>query len=549
VPTPTEIADPCMRKAWQQAKKNAETKAKAKKQEKAYQEFEKGFDLELGPSLAKWPSNYPNTGALRTKMIQIDTIIGKYEKRVKEAKGSLDKTVLEELKTGLVDARDQLATRLAIAVSLLEADEDLALKQAIKESKSPLKPVVVFKHPDLSEIIMAKAPKTREHVEINKLEIEVILSDSKVLGRVDDRDGDMAQKIKDAGDFKQLRKDILAAYLKAAVTVRGDRGKFKQANATFEKEFEDALEAAVGRASEELHRLAKVRVDYRNYKIKSGAQLGLTIAGATAAAVSIGLAPFSGPAMAISLLGAIRGAVSAGKQIALLSMQAEELINRVKANLKDLNKRYETWSGAQIGGAEVGVTLVNAIAPTFFSTIKNVGSECDQIGDKINGIEVQAGDVSIALNEAIDYQEELKATIKDWIKDNRMEMSPKLQKSFTAMLAELKKNEVAVGKLVNEVGTLNERVKKAGADQKKLSRSIAALSAREPTAAKFAEVFVEVGASVGFLVAANVGWPNAYDIAASTKAVVDGIGNAAGVADGLKGMVENVKGEVDNLRK
>ncbi len=548
MPTPVEISDPCMRKAWQDAKKVAETKAKSKKQEKVWKELEKKFNLDLGPSLKKWPSSYPNIGEMRSKKSQIETVLGKYQKFVKEQKGTLDKTVLLPLTNGIDEATDQLELRLGLAISLLGQDEDLALKQAIKESKKPLKPVTVFRHPDLSAKIMSKAPKARDFVEINKLEIEVILSDDKILSKVDDNDGDMGQKIRDAADFKQLGKDILVAYVKAAQTVKADSTKFNQANSTFERDFETALEASVGRAGAELHRLAGVRTDYRNYKIKSGAQLALTITGTVAGAVSLGLAPFTGPAMAISALGAVRGAVSTGKQIALLSMEAEELIVRVQKNVRGLDKRYKEWSGAQIGGSEVGVTLVNAIAPTFFSTIKSCAGECDQIGDKINGIEVEAGDVSIKLNKAIDDQETLLKDTRAWIKANRLEMNKKLENSFKSMLVEIKKNQTQVGEMIGEVGTLNSRLRKASVDQKKLSKLIGELSAKEPTAAKFAEVFVELGSSVGFLVAANVGWPDAYDVAKTAKAISDGIGNTVGVADGLKGLVENVKGEVDDLR-
>lgn len=547
--TPAEIADPDMRKAWQDVKKLAENKAKSKKQDKAFKALEKQFGLNLGPSLKKWPGSYPNIGEMRTKKGQIEQTITKYERLLKDAKGSLDKSVLAILADGLTDVRDQLETRLVVAISLLENNEDLALKQAIKESKKkPLKPVIVFQHPDLSETIMKMVPKARSIVEINTLEIEVILADDKVLNQVDDQNGDVGQKVRDAADFAKLKTDIALAYGKAAKTIKADDSKFNQANSVFENDVEDAIQQAVARAGEELHRLANVRTAYRNYKIKSGATLAVTITGTVAGGVSLALAPFTGPAMVVSALGTIRGAVSIGKQIGLLSMEAEELIGRVRTNVNQLKSRYEDWSGAQIGGSEVGVTLVNAIAPTFFSTIKSCAGECDQIGDKINGIETKAGDVSTELNNTLDAQVTLKTEIGKWVKANKTHVNGQLQNSVKKLLAQLKENEKQVGDLLEEVGTLNARVKKARADQQKLSKAINALSAREPTVAKFTEVFIEVGSSVGFLVSANVGWPDAYNIAESTKAVVDGIGNAAGVADGLKGLVENVKGEIDDLR-
>lgn len=547
--TPAEIADPDMRKAWKDVKKAAEKKATAKRQDSAYKALAKKFDLDLGPSLKKWPGSYPNLGEMRTKKGKIDQTIAKYERFVKDAKGSLDRTVWTLISSGLTAARDQLETRLAIAVSLLEQDEDLALSQAIKESKKkPLKPVVVFKHPDLSEEIMKMAPKARAFVEIEKLEVEVILSDDKILKQVDDQDGDMAQKIKDAAKFDQLKKDIAVAYLKAAKTVKADDSAFNRANTVFENDFETAVQSAVDRAGNEMYRLASVRSEYRNYRIKAGAKLTMTVVGTIAGGASLALAPFTGPAMVISALGVLRGAVAIGDQIADLSMSAEELIRELKADVKNLTSRYRDWKGSQIGGTEVGVTLVNAILPTFFTTIKRCASHCGTIGSKINGIETQAGNASIKLNQALDAQQTVQTQVGKWVKANKTHINGQLKTSVKKLLVALKTNEQKVDGLIEQIGNLNDRVRKARTDQQKLNRAIQALSAKEPTAAKFAEVFIEIGSSVGFLVSANVGWPDAYNIAESAKAVVDGIGNAVGSLDGAVAAAEEVKGQFDDIR-
>ncbi len=547
--TPTEVSDPPMRPYWVGVKKAAGVKAKGKKQDKAYVEFCKQFDLDLGPSLKKWPGYYPNLGKMATERSKIELSITKYLKFVKDAKGTLDKTVLSVLKGGLDSLNEQLANRTAFAESALMGNEELALKQAIKESKkTPLKPVVVFNSTDLSGTIMKMVPKGADYATINELKVQVILADDKVLNSVDDNDGNMAEKIKNAADFAQLKKDIAIGYHTAAAAIKANPDAFNQANSAFESAVDAAIRAATGRASAELNRLADIKTEYRNYRIISGVKLGATVVATTAGVASLAMAPFTGPAMVISAAGVLKGAKVIGDQIADLSMSAEEMIRELQADVKGLNKRYSEWKGSQIGGAEVASTLVNALAPTIFPTIKRCASHADTVVSKINGIETKAGSLSVQLNKTLDAQTNADANIKKWVRENKQFIDSSVEKSAVKMLKIMAENQSKVTSLIEKIGTMNAQVTKARADHKKLDTQIKALSAREPTIAKFAEVMVEIGASVTFLASANVGWPDAYNITEGAKAVSDMIGNVVGSLDGAVGAAEEMKGFVDDLR-
>ncbi len=547
--TPSEVSEPSLRKYWQEVKKAAGIKAKAKKQDKAYAEFCKQFNLDLGPSLKKWPGYYPNLGKMATERTKIELTITKYLKFVKEGKNTLDKSVLAVLKSGLTNLKEQLANRTAFAESALMDNEDLALKQAIKDSKKkPLKPVVVFKSTDLSAAIMKMVPKGAEYATINELKIEVILADDKVLKSIDDNDGNMAQKIKDAANFAQLKKDIAIGYHKAAAAIKANPDAFNQADSAFDGAVNTAIRDATGRASAEMNRLAGVKVEYRNYRITSGVKLGATVVATTAGVASLAMAPFTGPAMVISAAGVLKGAKVIGDQIADLSMSAEEMIRELQADIKGLNKRYAEWKGGQIGGAEVASTLVNALAPTIFPTIKRCASHADTIVSKINGIETKAGALSVQLNKTLDAQTAADSNIKKWIKDNKKTIDSSVQKSAVKLLQTMAGNQTKVTGLIDRISTMNAQVTKARADHKRLDTQIKALSDREPTIAKFAEVMVEIGASVTFLASANVGWPDAYNITEGAKAVSDMIGNVVGSLDGAVGAAEEMKGFIDNLR-
>jgi len=297
-----------------------------------------------------------------------------------------------------------------------------------------------------------------------------------------------------------------------------------------------------------MNRLVGVKVEYRNYRIKAGVKLAATITGTVAAIASIASAPFTGPTVIISAIGVMKGAKAIGDQIADLAMTAEEMIRELQRDVKGLQDRYKEWSGAAIGTAELTSTLVNAIAPTIFPTIKRCASHCGTIASKINGMETRAGALSIELNKVLDNQTQADTAIANWIKDNKQAVTGDVAKSATKLMKALKTNREQVNALIEKITKLNSNVIAARKDNSKLKEKVDALSASEPTIFKFAEVFVEIGVSVAFLVTANVGWPDAYPIMETSKAVTDMIGNVVGSMDGAYGAAMEMKGFVDDLR-
>ena len=358
----------------------------------------------------------------------------------------------------------------------------------------------------------------------------------------------MGEKIRNAADAAQLKKDIAVAYRVAAVSIKEDPDNYDSANSKFEDAVQTAIQDATARASAEMNRLAKVRVAYRNYKIVSGVKLTAAIVGTAAGAASLAMAPFTGPAMVVSAAGVLKGAKVIGDQIADLSMSGEEMIRELKRDVGNLQDRYSEWKGAGIGTAEVGSTLVNAIAPTILPTIKRCASHCDTANSKIDGMETKASDLYIKLNNTLDAQQKADENIQNWIRDNKQAVTGNVKKSAVKLMGAMKSNREQVTALIGKITDLNSSVTKARTDLGKIDKQIKALSSREPTIAKFTEVFIEIGATVGFLTSANVGWPDAYQITETAKGVSDMVGNIVGSLDGAVGAAEEMKGFVDDLR-
>ena len=128
-------------------------------------------------------------------------------------------------------------------------------------------------------------------------------------------------------------------------------------------------------------------------------------------------------------------------------------------------------------------------------------------------------------------------------------LTPKEAKAIEKLFSKLDGSTKQVGDLIDKVIQLNQRVKRARADHRRLSADLKKLSGKEPTWAKVGEVLIDTSANVAFLVSANVSWPDAYQIAESTKAIIDVIGNVAGSLDGAKSLIEDAIDVIEESAK
>ena len=549
MPVPAEISKPAFRAIWQTAKKSAAEKAKRLKNESSYSVFSDQLKLSLGPELDKWPKLYPDFKKMQAQKVKIEGIIDKYDRFAKKANG-VDKKVIKTIKEGLKELRETLDSREERAKELIESDLDLGLKKSKGKQHTP---IMVFQHPDISSMVMKEAPKAKDVITVNKLPMIILLDDDSILKKIgdsDDVDALLAQKVRDAAKFDKTIKEIGTMYGKLAEVVRKDPSKFKKAEDLFEKTVEKACQDAADRGSAELVRLAKVRTNYRNYKIKTTVNLTLAITGTVAGAVSLGLAPFTGGAsMIITAISVAKGAAEIGIQLAKIVLSAEGLADKLRSNIQELLKRYQDVKSGTVGATEMAVTLLNAVSPTFFTTIKKCNGLCGDVGDRIDGLEVKAGDTSKKLTEVLDAQEKVTKGLRAWEREAKALLTPKEAKAIEKLFGKLDDSTKQVGDLIDKVIQLNQRVKRARADHGRLSADLKKLSGKEPTWAKVGEVLIDTSANVAFLVSANVSWPDAYKIAESTKAIVDVIGNVAGSLDGAKSLIEDAKDLIEESAK
>jgi hypothetical protein len=216
-----ELKTPELRPLWQNAKKQAEAKAKTTKETDKYDALIKKIKGgDLGPDLEKWPGFYPNVETMKSEKTKLETAMETYAKAVKEI--GLSKAVADLLKDAMSTIKDELHERMAKAEESLLSDEDLQVKLAVKESsKKQTPPLVLFKQ-DITAKVAAKAGAAVDVVNLDTVNLEVILSDPEVIKNVpaDLDDALLAQEIRDAADFNRVVDELADAVKQAAVDVQ-----------------------------------------------------------------------------------------------------------------------------------------------------------------------------------------------------------------------------------------------------------------------------------------------------------------------------------------
>ncbi|MEO1437446.1 MAG: hypothetical protein AAFV80_18030, partial [Bacteroidota bacterium] len=448
------------------------------------------------------------------------------------------KSIFEDLLKALNTVKRDLEARLESMEDIIDSDVELAIQESRKYAKGDIKPIVLVKHPDIAPLIAKKlTSKERTMVEFDEIEVEVIVGDMDVLAKVDENSTEH-QRAASEVDFERMVREI-AEELKGVLAEFEDDPTEKE---VLEDKMEDVIrkkiKEGVKRGVDELSRLADVRTSYRKYKIKASVELTLNVAGILASVAGTAMAPITGGAtVIIGMMGLFKSAVNLGKQIGKLSLEAEGMITRVTKNLKTLNTRYQEGSSTRVGMGEMGATFLNSLVGDVMDTIKEVSSDCDNIEDKVNGLEVKAGKMSARLDKLLNGQEDYMRALNT-IKVEEIE-DTELKAKVKSLKSEIDGIGDKIDDMINDVQNLNERVNDGRKEHKKLDKMVSVLVKREPTWAKVGTTLLSTAVGVAFITAGNVGGPDAYSFVGVGKDIVDGVGTALDVFGEAKTLVED----------
>lgn len=540
--TPNELSAPSLRDSWSNAKKKAKKAAadldkknndKKKSQQKAYETLaKKGFSSDLGPNLDKWVKLYPDYPKM--EKLRTGTINPTLKAYMQAAKDSgLDKSIYEPLQKALASVGKEQKARAQKAETLIGSDMSLAIKES-KEKIPP--PIVVFKHPDVVRLAVAKAGKLKNIEAEGKLSLAVIIDSKEVLKQFSEKKEyvNQSQKIKDAGDFGKLVSDIAVA-LKTADKNVGNGSKLAAEQKKMDGAIEDAISDCIDRATAEAARLGKLKKKAAWANVKRAGKLVLAIGGAAASVAGLAMTPFTlGVSTVAGCLGLAKASVEIGRQLADIASTAEMMANGIAKDLNTLKKQYDKWlrdpevkkAGGvsnKVGMAELTKRGVNALAPTMITTLKSVKDDVGTYDEKIDNLEVKADKLGDNLSDWLAKQREADKAFKEIQKLGRDSLSDTEFKLLTKILGNIDKITKRVDKIIKEMIKLNARVKKNRTNSSKLAKELKAISVKNPVWSEVGSAIFEVTASVAFSLAGNVNAPDPYKCAKTAADIINAV--------------------------
>jgi tetratricopeptide (TPR) repeat protein len=546
-PPPDQLVNPPLRKKWSDARKAGEAAATTLKQTAHFTATRLKMKGDLGPDLEAWPKLYPDYGKLKSAKEKIDATIKMYSEAVSGA-DKLDKDkVRAPMLKALKEVKDAMQARLTLAEKLIESDEKLAIKDSLRKQ---IKPIVIFNQ-DVGKQVSELAGKGNATLEVYSIPLEVILADPEVLKHVpnDLDDAKLAVQIRNAADFHGLLADMASALVDVSKTVKSEKD-VAAAEKKYYAETQKLIEAALKQASGPILQLAKVKVEYRNYKIKAGVQLGLTVGGIVGSAGALLSAPITNAAgVVVGLYGLVQASISLGTQIAKLIVEAEDIAGKVSADLKRISDQYKNFSKTAVGTAEVGTTLANALLPApVLQSITGLKGDCDLLGSKVQGLIKDTHQGAQDLGKLLTKQTEAQTALSNFEKISKGKLTgaeiAALQKAMKAVDALAERVDASI-KTVDE---LDKREIKMVAAHKRLSDKVTALASKKPNWAEVGELVVGVAVSAGFLAAGNTNLPDAFKGMETFNTATTWIGNSTAMAATLRDTVLGIKDQIEKRK-
>lgn len=540
-PSPATVLDTSvLRTKWKNAKSLSERAAGSKEGSALAKLHKEKMKDSLGPDLEAWPKSYPKYDKLEENKKKLDIKLDAYTKAVKES--TLSDPVKKPMLTALKEIKDDMNGRLKKAELLVMSDPKLASKLPKNEEEEQTKviqPIKLF-FEDVAGEVAQKAGATK--YKPTSIPLEVILTDERVLKHIPNnvQDGLLKHEMYDKANRGQIITD-LANLLKSV-----DKLDANSAKTTFEQGHEKIIEKALERAAEPILHLVKVRAEYRMYKVKKGVTLTLAVSGAVASVAGLAVTPFTGGASTVAgILGLIKSINVICTEVAGLAATVEGFIDKVTADVDDLVQQYKNVPKTAVGIGEVGKATVNSLIGPAFNTIKDAKKNCDQVNDKIGGLETKAHDQATLLGGWMTKQTAADKELKQFENDNKGKLTPEEAKKLKEIESKVAQAEKAIPPLLTSIPELYKRVKTNTGTYKELKKAVDTLAAQEPTWAKIAEVLIPVATSVGLMVAGNVGVPEpqeflklAHTVVEDIRRVVEPLETAHDLAEDLADMVK-----------
>lgn len=240
----------------------------------------------------------------------------------------------------------------------------------------------------------------------------------------------------------------------------------------------------------------QVRKDRTAYKREVGVNL-------VVGSISVGLGGFSaitgaatlGVSFVTGLIGVVKGLAKLWLEYKRLAADVDAAHAKVVQTVKDLVEAYQDSSDNAVGGKEV---LKSAVADFFvvrMATIKRADTEFVTYKGKVAPLHERTADLGRALNELLDRQTQLDHKVADELR-HLLQKQQRRSDKFDRFMGAMEMSRAQVQKLIGEIGTMDQVLRKHEDFTKRLAADLAELHARKPTWAARTEWVVKAASIV-----------------------------------------------------
>ncbi|HUN91010.1 MAG TPA: hypothetical protein VMU33_03060 [Burkholderiaceae bacterium] len=221
----------------------------------------------------------------------------------------------------------------------------------------------------------------------------------------------------------------------------------------------------------------RTKKEYRMYRIKSAGSVAAGSIGVVAGVASMPAAVVTGGAtLAFSIVGTVRSSISLAQTLCKLWIEAEAIQAKLVRSVDAMNEIYRRKGPQALGAGSVASTAVNTVLGLDLApNLKTLSADCELWGNKLKGIDVNAGDAAAKAVELLDSTDRLEAQLK-----------ASKSKDAGKTLDKLRKMRTLIDKSLEACHAQSARCERGRELREKYEEIIAGLKAAEP---KWAVVF------------------------------------------------------------
>lgn len=197
----------------------------------------------------------------------------------------------------------------------------------------------------------------------------------------------------------------------------GDKEKFEdEAEKEFEKVAKQAEKDVPLEVMKTWEKLKTRKAEYKAYKIKAGIKIATSGAAITASVATTAVGGFTGVGTVVGIVGIVKSLSNLAQEIVKLGKSAKTTMGELEDMLTKVAEKYKSETkGGKVGLEELGKEVLAGLTSFKMTSIKKCGDWDKLLGDKLNGVEVNAHEISKQVNKILNELQKVQAELPKYL--------------------------------------------------------------------------------------------------------------------------------------